>query len=115
MKTLLAPVALGDLKLLLASATRGSGMLFGRSVGKVTVIERLFPVPPGAWEPMITALAGREDELVGVYFLERRPRLTDWMLGRLVMSIREGQAALATCEWHRGKRTLVPLLEEADA
>jgi hypothetical protein len=115
MKTLLAPAALKDLRLLLAVDASGSGMLLGSVVGAVAVIERFFPAPPGDLAALAEAMSDREDELLGVYFLKRRPRLADWMIGRLVMTIADGQAALATCEWQGGRRHLQPLLEGDEA
>jgi hypothetical protein len=122
MNVQLLPGALADVRVLRASAYRGTGLLLGTGMGRIVLVERLLPLALGAGRSGGGALAAACDtyreRLLGVFFCRRPPAALAACVGDLVLAIRPREIAAFTCEFAaaggKGRARLEPLLEDAE-
>jgi hypothetical protein len=94
MKIKLTPAALTQMELVAGIHSHETGFILGQRIGKHTIIENLFPVnfDENTIDDVYAGIYDKYgDKLLGVFFNNKEPFLSDWFIEDMVIRIKSPQ------------------------
>jgi hypothetical protein len=94
MKIKLTPTALTQLESMAEIHSNETGFIIGQSLGKHTIIMNLFPIDfdENTIDDVYAGMYGKwGDAILGVFFNDREPFLSDWFIEDIVIRIKHPQ------------------------
>jgi hypothetical protein len=88
------PPALAQLQLVMDALTDETGFLTGQSMGKIRIIESIFPArfDEKSIDELYAGIYRKMgDQLMGVFFNRREPFESDWFIEDIIIKIKDPQ------------------------